>query len=146
MKRILLICMLTLSWGLKAQNTSGNVTILDRDMFVLNWEVAFPTGNDLLSETSFRNGRLEYRHLITKNWAWGASIGWNSFNQPVDQQLYEEEDGSRAVFTDLIRQVYQVPFSANGYYYFGESLKWLHKIPSFLSLSQKQLYGRNREY
>ncbi len=121
MKRVLIILLLSLSFGLQAQNTSGNIPILDRDIFILNWEVAFPTGSDFLSETSFRNGRIEYRHLIDRNWAWGASIGWNSFNQPVDQQLYEEEDGSRAVFTDLIRQVYQIPFSANGYYYFGDS-------------------------
>ena len=121
MKKLIYISILALCWNLSAQNTSGNITLLDRDMFLLNWEIAFPTNSDVLSETSFRNGRLEYRHLITKQFAFGISLGWYSFEEKVDQQLYETEDGGSAVFTDLIRQVYQLPFSANGYYYFGDS-------------------------
>jgi len=119
MKRILSFCIIAFTLGVSAQTNSRNVSILDRDMFILNWEIAFPTNNDFLSETSFGNGRLEYRHMITNQFAYGISIGWNSFEENVDQQLFEEEDGSTAVYTDLIRQVYQVPFSANGYYYFG---------------------------
>ena len=121
MKKILYISLLFLSTWVSAQTTGGNITLLDRDMFILNWEIAIPTNSDYLSKTSFTNGRIEYRHLITNQFAWGVSLGWNSFDEKVDQQLYEAEDGSAAVFTDVVRQVYQVPFSANGYYYFGSS-------------------------
>ena len=121
MKKLLYISILALSFSLSAQQPSGNITILDRDMFLLNWEIAFPTNSDVLSKTSFTNGRLEYRHLVTNQFAFGISLGWYSFDEKVDQQLYETEDGASAVFTDLIRQVYQLPFSANGYYYFGDS-------------------------
>jgi outer membrane protein W len=119
MKKLVSICIFAFTLSASAQNTPGNVTILDRDMFILNWEVAIPTNSDFLSKTSFINWRAEYRHLITNEFAFGVSIGWNSFEEKVDQQLFEEEDGSTAVFTDLVRQVYQIPFSANGYYYFG---------------------------
>lgn len=121
MKRFIYISLLLLSTWVSAQNMGGNVTLLDRDMFILNWEIAIPTNSDVLSKTSFTNGRVEYRHLITNQFAWGISLAWNSFDEKVDQQLYENEDGSSAVFTDLVRQVYQVPFSANGYYYFSSS-------------------------
>ena len=121
MKKLLYISIFALCFSAIAQNTSGNITILDRDMFILNWEIAFPTNSDYLSETSFRNGRLEYRHLVTNQFAFGFSLGWYSFDEKVDQQLYETEDGASAVFTDVVRQVYQLPFSANGYYYCGNS-------------------------
>ena len=121
MKRVVLIILMAICFKASSQNPSGNITILDRDMFIINWEIAFPTNGDYLSETSFSNGRLEYRHLVNRKFAYGFSLGWYSFDQQVDQQLYESEDGSAAVFTDLIRQVYQVPLSANGYYYFSDS-------------------------
>ena len=121
MKRLLYISIMVFALGVYGQNTSGNITILDRDMFILNWEIAFPTNSDAQEKTSFTNGRLEYRHLITNKFAYGFSLGWYSGDEKVDQQLYETEDGSSAVFTDLVRQVYQVPFSVNGYYYFGDS-------------------------
>lgn len=121
MKRIIYISVLFLTTWVSAQNTGGNMTLLDRDMFIINWEIAIPTSSDYLSKTSFTNGRIEYRHLITNQFAWGVSLGWNSFDEKVGQQLYENEDGSSAVFTDVVRQVYEVPFSVNGYYYFGSS-------------------------
>ena len=121
MKKLIYISIFALCFSASAQKPSGNITILDRDMFILNWEIAIPTNSDYLSKTSFRNGRLEYRHLVTNQFAFGFSLGWYSFDEKVDQQLYETEDGASAVFTDVVRQVYQLPFSANGYYYFGNS-------------------------
>ena len=118
MKKLLFISLLALTGVANAQISSGNVAIIDRDMFILNWEIAIPTNSDVLNKTSFTNGRLEYRHLVTNQFAFGVSLGWYSFDEKIDQQLYETEDGASAVFTDLIRQVYQLPFSANGYYYF----------------------------
>ena len=121
MKRLLYTCIICLPLWLSAQNTGSQISILDKDMIILNWEIAFPTNTDFLDETSFSNGRLEYRHLVNRKFAYGFSLGWYSADQKLDQQLFEEEDGSGAVFTDLVRQVYQLPFSVNGYYYFGSS-------------------------
>ena len=104
-----------------AQSFGGNVSLVNRDQFILNWEVAIPTNSGYLNKTSFANGRAEYRHLFSDQFGLGLSLGWNSFEQRVGQQLYETPDGSSAVFTDLIRQVYKLPISLNGYYYFGSS-------------------------
>jgi outer membrane protein W len=105
-----------------AQNySSGNVTLNNSNQFIINWEVAIPNNSDYVSKTSFSNGRAEYRYFMNNQFAIGASIGWNSFNEKVDRQLYETPDGGSAVFTDVIRQVYKLPISFNGYYYFGSS-------------------------
>jgi outer membrane protein W len=105
-----------------AQNYSGgNVSLNNSNQFIISWEVAIPNNSNYVSKTSFTNGRLEYRHLYNDQFALGASIGWNSFNEKVDRQLYETPDGSNAVFTDVVRQVYKLPISFNGYYYFGAS-------------------------
>ncbi|NND78584.1 MAG: outer membrane beta-barrel protein, partial [Maribacter sp.] len=98
---------------------SGNVILRNSNQFIINWEVAIPNNSNYVTKTSFSNGRAEYRYLYNDQFAIGASIGWNSFSEKVDRQLYETPDGSNAVFTDLIRQVYKLPISLDGYYYIG---------------------------
>ncbi len=118
MRVLILFSALFVSQILFSQNRTNDNIESSENWFILNWDIAFPTNSDFLSGTSFTGGRMEYRHLFTPNLAAGVSIGWNSFEDQLGQQLFETGNGSTAVFTDLIRQVYNVPFSLNGYYYF----------------------------
>jgi hypothetical protein len=102
------------------QNETATATYFEDNQFLISWDIAFPTG-DYIDETSFSGFRFEYRKLMSANWAWGLSTGWNSYKQKVDQQLYQTPDGSQAVFTDMIRKVFELPITVNGYYFLGQS-------------------------
>lgn len=99
------------------QDEGRRTLLIDRNQFIAAWDIAFPTSGDYLDKTSFSGTRFEYRKLINRNFAWGVSSGWNSYRQKVDQQLYESEDGSQAVFTDMIRKIFELPMAVGGYYY-----------------------------
>jgi hypothetical protein len=86
------------------------------NQFSVSWDIAFPTG-DYIDETSFSGFRFDYKKFIDSNWAWGISSGWNSYKQKVDQQLYETPDGGQAVFTDMVRTVFELPITVNSFYF-----------------------------
>ncbi|MEX6686792.1 OmpW family outer membrane protein [Danxiaibacter flavus] len=83
----------------------------------ISWEVAFPTNSNYLDKTSWAGGRVEYRRMVNKQFSIGAAISWNSFEQYVGTKTYD--DGHRgAVTTDMIREVYTLPITLTGHYYF----------------------------
>ncbi len=92
----------------------------DANQILISWDIAFPS-SDFIDETSFNGLRFEYRTFLTPNWAWGVSTGWNSYRQKVDQQLYENSDGSQAIFTDMVRKINELPITVNGYYFLNKS-------------------------
>ncbi|MDO6473737.1 OmpW family outer membrane protein [Maribacter sp. 1_MG-2023] len=122
MRTFIVIIILCLSQTIFGQSdTKSYSNNYNEDQFLVSWGLGVPLNNDYLSKISFRNVRLEYRHYIENNFAVGISLGWNSFDEKTDKQLYETEDGSNAVYTDLVRQVYLLPFTANAYYNFNNN-------------------------
>jgi outer membrane protein W len=90
-----------------------------RDMATFNWQIATPLNTDYLKETSLAGGSLEYRRFIKPNMSVGIGFSWNSFEQYIPPRNYEKPDGSQALYTDFIHQVYTLPIYLNAHYYFG---------------------------
>lgn len=89
-----------------------------KNVMTLNWEIATPTDAKYLKETSLAGGSIEFRHFLNEKLSIGAAIHWNSFDQYVPAQVYEKPDGSAAIYTDMVWQVYTVPMMATAHYYF----------------------------
>lgn len=96
------------------------------NLFAGSWEIAFPTNSDFLTKTSLAGGRLEYRKFIKQNVSVGLAASWNSFDQYFNTQTYQKSDGTGAVTTDMVRQIYTVPITATVHYYFKGST---HVLP-----------------
>ena len=96
-----------------------------RDMGLLNWQIATPLSENYLKETSLRGGSLEYRRFIKPNMSVGIGFSWNSFEQYHPPRVYEKPDGSQALYTDFVHQVYTLPIYLNAHYYLkgGDKLK-----------------------
>ncbi|MEI6866075.1 outer membrane beta-barrel protein [Flavicella sp.] len=94
-------------------------TMTAENQFVINWEMAIPSGSNFIGENSYSGGRIDYKHFLNGgNLAIGASLGWNSFSEYHTPQLYETADRSGAVYTDMVRHVYTLPIAVNVYYFF----------------------------
>ena len=96
-----------------------------KDMATLNWQIATPLSTDYIKKTSLAGGNLEYRRFIKPNMSVGIGLSWNSFEQYIPPKVYERPDGSQALYTDFVHQVYALPMYLNAHYYFsgGEKLK-----------------------
>ncbi|MBN9299484.1 MAG: outer membrane beta-barrel protein [Filimonas sp.] len=92
---------------------SGSLT----NLFAGSWEIAFPVNKDFLTKTSLSGGRLEYRKFIKPNVSVGLAASWNSFDQYFNTATYQKSDGTGAVTTDMVRQIYTVPITATIHYY-----------------------------
>ena len=93
------------------------------NLFAASWEIAFPVNENFLTKTSLAGGRLEYRKFLKPNVSVGLAASWNSFDQYFSTQTYQKANGSGAVTTDMIRQIYTVPVTATLHYYFQGSPK-----------------------
>ncbi len=104
--------------SVKAQDTmdSGSSS-MPTDMFFLGYEVAIPTSTDYLSEVSWAGFRVDYRHMISSNVSIGIAMSFNTFDEYFDKQTYQRPDGTGAVTSDMIRQVYTTPITASVHYY-----------------------------
>lgn len=117
-------------------------TMTAEDQFVLNWEMAIPSGNDFLGKNSYSGGRFDYKHFVDGgNLAIGASLGWNSFNEYYDPQVYERPDGSGAVHTDMVRHIYTLPIAVNGYYFL-----YKRNIKPYVGLGLGTVYSEQDAY
>lgn len=85
------------------------------NIVALSWEIAFPTGNDFLSKTSFSGGRFEYRYMVQPNFSAGLAVSWNSFDQYFGTRTYHTNNS--AVTTDMVREIYTAPITAIFHYY-----------------------------
>ena len=88
-----------------------------KDQFFIGYEVAFPT-SDFVSETSWAGGRMEYRRMIQHNISVGMGLSWNSFETYVPRTTYQKPDGSGAITSDVVKDLYTVPITLNVHYYF----------------------------
>ena len=88
-------------------------------MGLVNWQIATPVSTNYLKETSLAGGSVEYRKFIKQNMSVGIGLAWNSFEQYIPPKVYEKPDGSQALYTDFVHQVYTLPIYLNAHYYFG---------------------------
>jgi outer membrane protein W len=89
----------------------------DRDLFAFSWEISDPTGNKYINETSMSGWRLEYRKGIKHNLSVGIAMSWSAFDEFVNTKTYSSADNTKAITTDMIRQVYTLPITLVGHYY-----------------------------
>ncbi len=129
-----------------SQSDNMNIRVYrpyDEHQFSVNWEMSSPTGNSTyLSNTSYSGGRIEYRHFNNRHIAVGLALGWNSYEQEVDARVYENEDGSSAVYSDMVRQIYLLPITVNAYYYFMNT----DKIKPYAGLGIGTQYSEQKSY
>lgn len=90
---------------------------IDIDQLVaISWEINVPSG-DLVSKTSLAGGRFEYRKFLNEKFSLGLGISFSSVEQYFPTKTYENPEGSTAVTTDMIRQVFTMPMTIVGHYY-----------------------------
>ena len=97
--------------------TSNYAQYAGTDKFSIAWEVGIPS-NDFLSATSYSGGRVEYQHMIKPNVSVGIAGSWNSFSEYVPKTTYQKPDGSGAITTDIVDEIYSVPLTLTAKYYF----------------------------
>lgn len=121
---ILFLFFIAISKDDHAQTPTQTQSYTVTDRFFIGYEVAFP-GGDFISRTSWSGGRFEYRIMIKPNVSVGIGSSWNSFEQYTPRTVYQKEDGSGAITSDIIKQVYTVPITASAHYYFRGKEKLL---------------------
>ena len=107
---IILLVLVMLYTGSYAQS-------LGPDKFSIAWEVGIPS-NDFMSATSYSGGRIEYQRMIKPNVSVGIAGSWNSFSEYVPKTTYQKPDGSGAITTDIVNEIYSVPLTLTAKYYF----------------------------
>lgn len=143
MKKILYSLLLLAGFNslVKAQEMLPPTTPIPTDMFFVGYEVAIPTSTDYLSETSWNGFRLDYRHMVTPNVSIGLAMSFNTFDEYFDRQTYQKQDGSGAVTSDMIRQVYVTPITATVHYYLSGN-----KIRPYVGLGMGTQYSEQNAY
>lgn len=91
---------------------------LGRDLFFVGYEVSIPTNSNYLTKTSWSGARFDYHRMITPDVSVGIGVSYNSFDQYFNKQTYQRPDGTGAVTSDMIRQIYTSPITASIRYYF----------------------------
>jgi outer membrane protein W len=137
-----LLFWLTTSMVCKAQDKHSSVS-MPKDFTAFSWEVAIPTDNKYLTESSLSGWRLEYRRMIKENLSIGVAASWNAFNETLPTKTYSSPGGATAITTDMIRQVYTVPITLITHYYFATSMKLLQP---FLGIGLGGQYAENNTY
>jgi len=87
-----------------------------KDKFYVGWEVGVPS-NDFISATSFRGGRVAYERMVKPHLSVGLGMSWNSFEQYVPKTTYQKSDGSGAITSDIVRELYSLPLTLDVKYY-----------------------------
>jgi outer membrane protein W len=97
----------------------------DRDLAAFSWEIGIPTSNKFLNETTLSGWRFEYRKGINKDFSVGIAMSWSSFDEFFPTETYSSPDKTKAITTDMIRQVYTLPLTLVGHYYMHTNSKML---------------------
>ena len=113
-----------------------------KDMGLLNWQIATPLSTNYLKETSLRGGSVEYRRFLKQNMSVGIGFSWNSFEQYIPPKVYEKPDGSQALYTDFVHQVYTLPIYLNAHYY----LKGGDKVKPYAGIGLGAQYSEQDAY
>ncbi|MDA8596263.1 outer membrane beta-barrel protein [Flavobacteriaceae bacterium] len=110
---------LGLSLTMKAQE-ERIYTYYDKSQFLISWDINVPMSNDFIGNTSVNGGRAEYRYFTQRNISFGLSLGWNTLEEYYEGATYTDSDGG-TVYTDMVRQMKQLPILAHANYYLSTS-------------------------
>ena len=58
------------------------------------------------------------KDMIKPNVSVGIAASWNSFSEYVPKTTYQKPDGSGAITTDIVDEIYSVPLTLTAKYYF----------------------------
>lgn len=88
-----------------------------RNQISMQYVIGFPQSNlkDYLDQTSFRGFAMDFRTMVTKNFAIGADAGVNTFYKRMDYGTYQE--GSAAISGVNYRYTNSFPLHATAAYY-----------------------------
>jgi len=113
-----------------------------KNIMTFNWEIATPLGSEFTNKTSISGANIEFRHFVNNNFSLGAGIHWNTFEDYISPTVYEKADGSTAVYSDLVPQVFVLPMLVKGHYYFdaGNQLKPYVGLGIGAQYSEQNLY------
>lgn len=113
-----------------------------KNIMSVNWEIGVPLMSNYLSSASVAGANLEFKHFIKDKFSLGMGLHWNTFEQYLSPRVYEVPDGSRAVFTDLVPQVFVLPILLKGHYYFDAG----NNIKPYAGLGLGAQFSRQRIY
>ena len=113
LKKIVALSIIFIGICAQAQKTPPN------GIAAFSWEMSFPSDKEYLDKESLSGWRVEWRKMINPSFSVGLAASWNAFDQHFPKKTYNSLDGVKAVTTDMIRQVYTVPLTAIGHYYFS---------------------------
>ena len=122
---------------------NGQKLPADRDLVAFSWEVGVPANNNYLTETSLTGWRFEYRKGIKHNLSVGIAMSWAAFDEYVATKTYSTPGQTKAVTTDMIRQVYTLPLTLTGHYYMNTKSKMLEP---YLGLGLGAQYAEHKAF
>ena len=76
--------------------------------------------NNFISNTSLAGLKLGYQREFKPNMTLGITGTWNSFDEYVSKTTYQKPDGTGAITTDIVKQVYSVPLALTFNYYMNK--------------------------
>lgn len=143
MKKAIYILIMSVGFSglVRAQEMEPSTGSLAANMLFVSYQVAIPTTTDYLSETSWSGFGVDFRHMVTPNVSIGLAMSFNTFDEYFPKQTYQRPDGSGAVTSDMIRQVYTTPMTATVHYYFNGN-----KIRPYVGLGLGAQYSEQNAY
>jgi outer membrane protein W len=115
----------------------------DRDLAAFSWELSSPANNDYISKTSLSGWRFEYRKGIKHNLSIGIGLSWSAFDEYINTKTYSNSGQTKAITTDMIRQVYTLPITLTGHYYLNTKSKIMQP---FAGLGLGTQYAEHKAY
>jgi len=124
-------------------NVAGQTLPSERDLTAFSWEISVPTSNNYINATSLSGWRFEYRKGIKHNISVGVAISWSAFDEYVGTTTYSTPNKTRAITTDMIRQVYALPLTLIGHYYMNTKSKMFEP---YLGVGLGTQYAEHKAY
>ena len=104
-------------------HSAAQIMPADRDLAAFSWEISSPASNDYINKTSLSGWRFEYRKGINTNLSVGLGLSWSAFDEYVNTKTYSTPGQTKAITTDMIRQVYTLPITLVAHYYYDTKSK-----------------------
>ena len=118
-------------------------SIAQESLTNLSWEIGLPTSKmgQYMGKESYRGFGLDFKKFLTKNTSVGLSIGWNLFDQRLDESInLSTENISGTVSGTQIRYINTFPILVNCNYYIGKR----NDLRTFIGLGAGMYYVLQR--
>jgi outer membrane protein W len=127
-----------------AAQTSAPVYPSDRDLVAFSWEISAPTSNNYINTTSLSGWRFEYWKGIKHNTSVGIAMSWSAFDEYINSKTYMTPGQTKAVTTDMIRQVYTLPITLVAHHYFNNDKSKI--MQPYVGLGLGTQYAEHKAY